>query len=178
MEDIIIYPKKGRMIFLGLISILFILIGVWFIFVGVDESEALAILFGLFFIAVFGACLVVFYKNVFKPAPALKLTDEGIVQPTRLGMGLIKWEEIESVEKVRLTGQLLLGIYTYDKKLIINRSTGLMKLLNNMNRGLTDTQAALPVKNFNYPVDDLLAEIDMRMHQHMQDQITEVDLSE
>lgn len=81
------------MIIFGIISILFILFGLLFIFTGISEREAILIAFGLFFVALFGACLVVFYKNVFKPILALKITDEGIVQPARIGIGLIKWEE-------------------------------------------------------------------------------------
>ena len=169
MEDIIIYPKKGRMIVLGLFCLPFILVGLLFVLLPIVEDASLMIaIFGAFILLFLGFCLVFYIKAIFKPKPGLKITNEGIVdQSSYLGFGLLKWEEIESVKMVKFSGQSFLGVYTYDKELIINRSGGLKRLLNNMNRGLIDTQANITVKNLAYPTNDLLDEIDLRMNKYM-----------
>lgn len=176
MEEIVIYPKKGRMIVFAILSAFFILLGVLFVFLGVSEGEPWLMVFGLFFVILFSICFVLFIKSVVNPVPGLKITDEGIVQPTKNGFGLIKWEEIESVKILRFSSQKLLGIYTYDKGLIIDRSHGWQRFLHNLNRGLIDSQANIAIKNLDYSVDDLLDEIDLRMNQDTRDDSKATDL--
>lgn len=176
MDDIIIYPKRKRMIMLSIVSLVFILLGAVFIGVAMVEDEKLLLTIGVFVALFFGLCLIFYLKIIFNPKPAVIITEEGIEdQSSYIAAGLVRWGEIESIGLSEFSGQLFLGIVTYDRQLIINRASGLKRLLNNLNRGLLETQVNIPVKNLAYPTEDLLEQIDTRMNNYFKTQITETE---
>lgn len=164
MNDLTIYNKRGRMfglmflasvlVFLGFILIYFSMTTsapFWFFIVG---------LIGVFF---FGFAALYYLKELIIRKPALIVSEKGIIdRSSYLAAGLVEWKDIRNFEVVQFEGQLFLAIYTYETKLIINRSNGVKKLLNKMNRGLIASQVNIPVKNLAYSTEALSDEINKR----------------
>src|SRR5699024_9318838 len=149
MSQYIAYPKKGRMFLLGIGAILFILIGLVFLFITFDGEVNWAYrMIGLICILFFGMCFVFIVKQLFSKKPALLIDEKGITDwSSAIQVGLIEWEEIEDTRLIVYSGQKFLAIYTYDKELIINRTHGFRKIAYKMNKALIDSQVNIAYKN-------------------------------
>lgn len=166
MKDYIVYPKKGKLILYGVISLIFTLLGVLLLVVGFTEegSDAMKFLIigGIDFVF-FALCTLYWMKSFVRRKPALIITKEGIIdQSTYLAAGLIKWDEIADIDLVQFNKQTYLGIYTLDPDLIINRSNSIKSLMNRMNKGLLATQVNIPVKILDCSVEELVEMISNR----------------
>ncbi|WOV86781.1 STM3941 family protein [Sporosarcina oncorhynchi] len=163
-NDFIVYNKRFRMIVLSILSLLFVLIGFVFISIALKESGQLLFLtIGLIVVIFFGFTALFLLREVFVRKPSVIISDEGIFdRSSYIGAGLITWNEIEAMDFIKYGNQPFLAIYTYDKKLIINRTSGLKRLLNNANRGLLDSQVNIPVKNLACSMDSLVNAINAR----------------
>lgn len=97
---------------------------------------------------------------MFKTKPALIINEKGIIdQSTYIAPGLIKWEEIQSIDFVQFSGQTYLGIFTKDPDLVVNRSNSLKKMLNRINKGLLPSQVNIPVKILDCSVEELVEKV-------------------
>lgn len=164
MDALMIYPKRGRMFMLAFVSFVFVLLGILFLWISFDEGSPFWLgLIGIIVIAFFGLGAVYYVIELLNWRPALIVSDEGIVDRSSfVGAGLIKWEEIESMEFISMSGQVFLSIFTYDPNLIIDRTSGIKRVLNKLNKGLLPSQANIPVKNLAHSIDDLMEEISSR----------------
>ncbi|BAQ11822.1 hypothetical protein OXB_3353 [Bacillus sp. OxB-1] len=161
MNTIEIYPKKGRMFMLSIFSLLFTLLGVLFLWISTEEGSPFWLgIIGVITIAFFGLGGVYYVKELMIRKPAVMITDEGIIDRSSfIGAGLVKWEEIESVEFITMSGQLFLAIFTFDPNLIIDRSSGIKRILNKLNQGLLPSQVNIPAKNLACSPEELLDKI-------------------
>ncbi len=169
MNEFIVYPKRGRMIMLAFFAFLFVLIGAVFVMVYVTEADdSLWLLtIGIISILFFGFCLIYYIKEIIVHKPILIISDEGIMdRSSYLGAGLVKWEDIRDIDFVEFGGQVFLGIFTHDPNLIIDRSSSLQRMLNQVNKKLIDSQVNIPAKNLNCPVDELIEQINSYWQKH------------
>ncbi|MEN2767496.1 STM3941 family protein [Ornithinibacillus xuwenensis] len=166
MGDIVIYPKRGKLIVYSVLSLMFVTLGIFLFVVGFTEagSDGMKfIIIGMITFVFFGLCMMYLIKVLFNRKPALIITDEGILDDsTYIGAGLIKWEEIANIDFVHFSRQTYLGIYTHDPELIINRSTKYKRMLNRLNKGLLDSQVNIPIKILDCSIEDLVARINER----------------
>lgn len=63
---------------------------------------------------------------------------------------------------LNFSGQVFLGIFTYDPELIINRSSGIKKVFNRLNKGLLPSQVNIPFKNLDCSAEELMNAIGER----------------
>lgn len=177
MKDIVIYPKKGKMIFFSvLLLLLSMLAGLFVIGVTVGNDGPVAITIGVAFLLLFFLTFIYSVKKVFKSKPALTLKKEGLVD--RSNIRLIRWEEIEHIELVHLSGQLFLAIFMLDENSVIRQSKGIKRLVNKMNSGLIESQVNIAVRNLQYPIDQLMSEVDKRLLEHIESRIEIVPFEE
>jgi hypothetical protein len=160
MNELVIYPKKGKMILYGIGCLIFVVLGGILFWIGLSEggSDSLKFLLigGIAFLF-FGLCMIYWVKSMIKVKPALIINGDGIIdQSTYIAPGLIKWEEIEDIDFVQFGGQTYLGIFTKDPDLIINRTNSFKSMLNKMNRGLLPSQVNIPVKILNCSAEELV----------------------
>ncbi|EKN71460.1 hypothetical protein BABA_01440 [Neobacillus bataviensis LMG 21833] len=161
-DDFIVMAKRGRMIMLAIFCLVFVAAGIFILSVPFNEPT-LPIVIGILTIAVFGLCFLYYIKVLVKPEPAVVVTKEGIIdQSSYIGAGLVRWEEIEAIDFLNFSGQVFLGIFTYDRELVISRSRGIKKLFNRLNKGLLSSQVNIPVKNLACSVDELMNAIGER----------------
>ncbi|MFD2208619.1 STM3941 family protein [Virgibacillus halophilus] len=161
------------MIVLTVFSIIFMLLGVLFIIgATTDESSAsmaILLLIGVLCIVFFGFGATYFIYVLIKRKPAMIVTREGIIDHSSfIEAGLVKWEEIADLQIYQYGGQVFLGIFTHDPNLIINRTKGIKKALNAVNKKLIDAQVNIPVKNLNCDIDELMHTIGTRWEQSSQ----------
>lgn len=171
MNDFIVFPKTGRMIWLGVMCAVFVLLGVVFIGFSIIEDDAFWLgIVGAAIIVIFGLCIIYYVKEIMNRKPALIVSDVGIMDRSSfIGAGLIKWEEIADIDFINFSGQLFLGIFTHDPELIINRTNGIKSVLNKLNKGLIDAQVNIPVKNLGCSMGELVEVINNRWDKTMED---------
>jgi hypothetical protein len=161
-----IYPNRVKTVVLVAISATLVVLPVISLLLfraRIEEVKAVSYrLYGLIWIGIglFGLLgslgLAFNFRQLALPKPVVTISSQGI-EP--LWYGLIRWEEIDQVAKVRCKGQWLLGIYPKDTDELLSRQTGLRRSL--IKRALEQgfppvyvTQLALPMT-----VDEVLAEI-------------------
>lgn len=158
MEEIIVYPKRGRMVVLGIVCILTALFGLLLALLMIVGVAPIVI--GLVGILIFLICSfssIFYFKRVFTHQLSLIVSKEGITDNSSyIGVGLVKWEEIEKVEMINVSGQPFMAIYTYDPDLIVNRTENTEKILNETNQELLPSQVNIPIKNLAISIRDLL----------------------
>ena len=166
MDDYIVLFKRSRMLLLIFFSLIFTVLGV--VFMGLSSqgigSEKIWLLgIGIVLVILCGLCLYYYIMVLIKGKPALMITEEGIIDNSSfIGAGLVRWEEIANIDFINFSNQVYLGIFTTDPDLIVDRTSGFKKLLNNLNKGLLETQVNIPVKILACPLDDLVDEINSR----------------
>lgn len=166
MADFIVWPKVRRIVMLGFISFIFVVIGALLIVSSSSWSQGDGLLFktiGIITLIIFGLCFIYYINVLINRKPALIVSEKGIFDDSSfIGAGLVRWEEIESLDFVNFSGQLFLGIKTYDPNLIVNRSKGVRRILNKLNKGLVEAQVNIPVKILSCSTDELIEEIEKR----------------
>lgn len=171
MNELVIYPKKGKMILYGIGCLVFVAIGGILFLLGLtdngnDRLKLLAI-GGVVFVF-FGLCMVYWVKTMVKRKPAIIINHEGITdQSTYIAAGLIRWGEIEDIDFIQFGGQTYLGIFTKDPDLIVNRSSSFKRMLNRMNKGLLPSQVNIPVKILDCSVEVLIDRINKEWEKQM-----------
>lgn len=158
----IVMAKKGRMVMLTIFSLMFVALGIFILLVPFNESM-LPMVIGILAILIFGLCFLYYVKALVEREPAVIITKEGIIDNSSyIRAGLVKWEEIEAIEFLNFSGQVFLGIFTYDPELIINRSSGMKRILNRLNKGLLPSQVNIPFKNLDCSAEELMNAIGER----------------
>ncbi|RDW20853.1 hypothetical protein CWR48_04400 [Oceanobacillus arenosus] len=150
------------MIILAVFCLVFVAVGIFILSVPFNEPMWPMVI-GILTIAVFGLCFLYYVKVIVIREPAVVITKEGIIdQSSYIGAGLVRWEDIEAIDLVNFSGQVFLGIFTFDSELIINRSSGMEKLFNQLNKRLLPSQVNIPVNNLACSADDLVNAIGER----------------
>lgn len=172
MDDYIVMPKIKRMVMLAVFSLVFVAVGIFILGIsGEFESSTGPMIIGILTIAVFGLCFIYYVNVLIKREPAVILTKEGIIdRSSYIGAGLVRWNEIETIEFINFSGQIYLGIFTIDKELIINRTSGMKKVFNQLNKGLLPSQVNIPVKNLACSMDELVDVINERWERAMKEE--------
>ncbi|MCT1901665.1 STM3941 family protein [Oceanobacillus sojae] len=161
-DHFIVMAKRGRMVMLTIFSLVFVVLGIFILLVPFKE-RMLPIVIGILAILVFGLCFLYYVKALFKNEPAVIITKEGIIDNSSyIRAGLVKWGDIEAIDALNFSGQVFLGIFTYDPELIINRSSGTKKVFNRLNKGLLPSQVNIPFKNLDCSAEELMNAIGER----------------
>ncbi|WP_152657070.1 STM3941 family protein [Oceanobacillus sp. CFH 90083] len=159
-DHFIVMAKKGRMVMLTILSLVFVALGIFILLVPSNE-RILPMVIGVLAILVFGLCFLYYVKALVEREPAVIITKEGIIDNSSyIRAGLVKWEEIETIEFLNFSGQIFLGIFTYDRELIINRSSGMKRVFNRLNKGLLPSQVNIPFKNLDCSAEELMNAIE------------------
>lgn len=138
-EDIIIYPKMGK---LFVLSLVFVIVSAALVYFGMTEEDISMILViaGVLGVVIFGMCLLYFASRLKNKQPSLIVNDEGITdQSSYIQAGAIPWHEIEGIELYTMANQRLIGIKLYHPEMFMSQQKGFKKLLMRANQGLVNT---------------------------------------
>ncbi|MBA4538127.1 hypothetical protein H1Z61_13525 [Bacillus aquiflavi] len=163
MNDYVVYHKLGKNILTCFGAFAFVGFSILFIIFSFDSSgiqRILLMVVGLMGLSFFGTVMVYLMSILIKRKPALIISDTGIFDCSNMASGgMIKWEDIENFMTVEVLGEKFLGIITYDRDLIVNRTSGFKRFLIKGNRALVDAQVNIPVKTLACSIDELVEEI-------------------
>lgn len=174
MNHFVIMPKMKKILILAALSLIFVVLGIVLLFISFSGTAWLTLV-SILTIVIFGLCFIYYLKVFIKREPAVIISTEGIVdQSSFIGAGLVKWDEIKEIQFVSFSGQIYLGISTFDRELIINRMTGIKKLFNQVNKGLMETQVNIPVKILACSMDEMLKVINEYWEWAMQERNSKI----
>jgi hypothetical protein len=104
-QSMVIYPSKGKLLWLSAFSLLCILAGIGIIHLGslFRVPTLLNILFGIVFFALPGLWNLLFFLfptilQAFASSPILVINDEGIQVTISYWSTMVKWEEISTID--------------------------------------------------------------------------------
>ena len=149
-EDLVIYPKTGKMIILLLMSIVFVLLGGFLIYVGLEE-RIMFVIIGIISILFFGFSGIFILNRLINKQPALIISKEGITDHSSYTAGgYIAWEEVRDITLYDLFNQRMIGIKLHDTDKFMSQQTGVKKMLMNTNKNMVDApvniaEASLPI---------------------------------
>lgn len=147
-------PLKVRFKFLQMVKIFFsgsmliLLCLVLFSFGFIEDHKALifiqifAVIGLLFFVPIMFFLFIAFITK----RPALIISEEGLIDQSQLyGVGLIKWDDIETITIGEKFGISFLTIDTYNPDLLINRTKGIKRIYLHLNEFLANTAGQIDI---------------------------------
>ncbi|MDA0774479.1 MAG: hypothetical protein O3A16_06700 [Bacteroidetes bacterium] len=133
MEEKIIEISKIKIVGLIGLSLIFVLLGIWITYYApIVEIEMLnnnifRKSIGFLSIIFFGVMGILIAKKLFENKYGIKINDEGIYDnSTSINSGLIKWENIESIEKSKVVNQNFIRVIVNNPNEFIERQTNFL----------------------------------------------------
>lgn len=154
-EPIILRNSKWRAVMYGLLSSVFVAVGIWM--VTTDHSQKAQIVGWLNF-AFFGAGLAVFVCQLFDNRPRITITAEGIEDRT-LKMGVIEWSDILGARVVRISRPAFIGLELVDENKYLSRLPGWSAKLAEANEAIGFSRVNLNLAGLSVNPDKLAADI-------------------
>ena len=159
--------NKIKTLLLSLGSTAFILISIWLLFDARFSmlAKGIAIVGVLFF----GATLIVSLKIVVSNTSGLVIEEQGITfNTTGLNVGLIKWEDILSIERMNVSGQQFLNIQVSNPEEYISRAKGFKRKTLEMNHTMYGTPLSISAVALQVKFNDLenLLKTELTKHNH------------
>lgn len=133
MEEKIIEISKIKIIGLIGLSLIFVLLGIWIAYyapiveIEILNNNILRKAIGFLSIIFFGIMGILISKKLFEDKYGMKINDDGIYDnSTSINSGLIKWENIERIEKSKVVNQNFIRVIVNNPNEFIERQTNLL----------------------------------------------------
>ena len=126
LNEVVIYPKKVKLLAIAVGAVLFVILGFYFALnrVAMGLSVRTIIITVYVGIPFFSVCLVYAIYRLLIPKPAVIISDEGIFDnASAIGAGMLKWEEIAEVLAYDFMGQRMLGIIPLNEEVVFRRQS-------------------------------------------------------
>ena len=132
-QEIIIRISKTKILGLFGLSLCFVILGIWIAFYAPDvkveilNSDLLKKSVGFLSILFFGFMGVLILKKLFENKIAIRISSEGIYEySTVINNGLIKWENIEKIEPIKVYTQKFIRIIVNNPQDFISRQKNIL----------------------------------------------------
>lgn len=126
--------SKGKLLMILSGSILFVVIGLWFVISppqierGLFSNPALILGTGIASIIFFGLCAFVVFKKLQSNKPGLVIDQSGITDnASALSAGHIPWSDIKGIRTIQMMNQQLIMVEVVNPEEYINRQSGALK---------------------------------------------------
>ena len=123
-NEVVIYPKLTKLIFLAFCGIIFVIIGVSITIGGMEagKQSLFWVSFGVSAIVFFCICLMYLVYRIFNRKPSVIINDYAIVDNSSyINGGTIQWSEISDVSIHEYMSQRFIGIQLHNpEKLLRN----------------------------------------------------------
>ncbi|WP_274474582.1 STM3941 family protein [Mangrovimonas aestuarii] len=137
MEEKIIEISKIKIIGLIGLSLIFVLLGIWIAYyapiveIEILNNNIFRKSIGFLSIIFFGIIGIIISKKLFENKYGIKINDNGIYDnSTSINSGLIRWENIERIEKSKVVNQNFIRVIVNNPNEFIGRQTSLLKRKN------------------------------------------------
>lgn len=165
MNEVAIYPKKVKLLAIGVGALLFIILGFYFAQNRVEMGLPLLVIIITSYVGIpfFGLCLVYAIYRLLMPKPAVVISDEGIFDnASAFGAGMLRWEEIADVFAYDFSGQRMLGIIPMNEAVVLGRQSRLKRVMAKMNKSIVPAPFNIPQSMLPISVDELLSMVEER----------------
>jgi hypothetical protein len=165
LNEIVIYPKKVKLLAIAVGALLFVILGLYFAQNRVEMGLSLWKLIIICYVGIpfFGLCLVYAIYRLLIPKPAVVISDEGIFDnASAVGAGMLRWEEIAHVFAYDYMGQRMLGIIPVNEEVVLGRQSRLKRVMAKMNKGIAPAPFNIPQNVLPISVDELLSRVEER----------------
>ena len=147
MDEIVIYPKKVKLLAITVGALVFVVLGFYF----AQNREAMGlplwvvVITSYVGIPFFGLCLGYAIYRLIVSKAAVIVSREGIFDnASAAGAGMLRWEEIAEIFPYDFMGQRMLGIVPVNEEAIIKRQPSIKRVLAKMNRGMASAPFNIP----------------------------------
>ena len=165
MNEVVIYPKKLKLLAIAIGALLFVILGFYFAQNRVEMGLPLDVIIITSYVGIpfSGLCLVYAIYRLLMPKPAVVISDEGIFDnASAVGAGMLKWEEIADVFAYDFMGQRMLGIIPVHEEVVLRRQSRLKRVMAKMNKGIAPAPFNIPQTVLPISVDELLSRVEER----------------
>jgi hypothetical protein len=165
MNEVIIYPKKVKLLAIAISALLFVILSFYVAQNRVAMELPLEFIIITSFVGIpfFGLCLVYAIYRLLMPKPAVVISDEGIFDnASAVGAGMLRWEEIADVFAYDFMGQRMLGIIPVNEGVVLRRQSRLKRVMAKMNKGIAPAPFNIPQSVLPISVDELLSRVEER----------------
>lgn len=140
--------SKNKIVWLLIGSLVFVIIGIWFIVGFADMqtqfSPLMIKLTGAVAVLVFAGTFAFSIKKIFDKKPGLIINEKGIFDNTSgVSIGLIDWESITGIRTQQIMSTRVLLIDTNDPEKFVARATGLKAKIMRTNYNMYGTPMSI-----------------------------------
>jgi hypothetical protein len=154
MNEVVIYPKRLKLLGFAAGSLVFVLLGLYFFAAGMPLP--LVVLTSYLGVPFFGLCFAYAVYRLLVPAPLLVISDEGLYDnASAVGAGMLRWEEIAELVPYEFAKQRFIGVVPVDVGAVIARQPPLKRMMAKMNRGMAGTPFNIPQNMLPMPIEEL-----------------------
>jgi hypothetical protein len=162
-DQFIVYPRRGRLALMLLVSLLFIA-GLLWLRSKLNESGAagslkiwFAVVLGLPF---FGLCAIYLAFRLIVPKPALVATKEGLwLAGTALSPGLVRWDEIAGLQVFDTMGQKSMGVRLLNEHVVLEPMGWHVRWLAKANSAISGCAFHVPQSVLPMTAEELIARV-------------------
>jgi len=154
MNEVVIYPKKLKLLGYAAGSLAFVLFG---LYGALKPAPLLIFIFCAFLVVpLFGLGFIYAAYRLLAGRPALVISDEGLFDnASAVGAGMLRWDEIANVFPYEVAGQKLLGIVPVDPAAVIARQPPLKRAMAKLNGGMSPAPFNIPQTELPIPLEEL-----------------------
>ncbi len=132
-EEIVIPLSKTKLTLALIGSITFVVIGIWFVVappatnVSLLRNPVTLLIVGIVAILFFGLIGVLIAKKLKDDKPGLIINHEGINDNSGAINGLIKWDDLQEISVLKISGQKLIMLFVSNPQEYIDREANVLK---------------------------------------------------
>ncbi|MDO5616710.1 MAG: STM3941 family protein, partial [Cruoricaptor ignavus] len=124
--EIPLSKKKLTLILMG--SIAFVILGFWFMLNPPKGNATFAFIIGIFAVLFFGLTAIISLRKILDRKSGLIINEKGIIDNSSgVSVGLIRWDEIQNIKTLQVTGQKFLILILNNPEKYLNKVTNPMK---------------------------------------------------
>ncbi|MDO5615679.1 MAG: STM3941 family protein, partial [Cruoricaptor ignavus] len=128
MKQIEIPLSKKKLILTLMGSIVFVILGFWFLLNPPKGNTTFAFIMGIFAVLFFGSTAIISLRKIFDRKVGLIINEKGIIDNSSgVSAGLIRWDEIQNIKTVQVTGQKFLILMINNPEKYLNKVTNPLK---------------------------------------------------
>jgi hypothetical protein len=162
-ETLVIPLSKAKLMLLFAGSMLFVILGLWFVkspqsFISpLHRSITLIIVAGYASTIFFGICSVFIFRKLLDSKAGIVINTKGILDNSSgVSAGFISWADISNISTIEISGQKLILIEVINPDYYINRHNGFIaKKAASINHKMYGSPISLNAKSLNYSFNEL-----------------------
>lgn len=167
MEEIMIWEQRNKVVRQAAFSALLLIVSLYVVYGGASNSDFIYVLIGIVGSVMFGASLIFVVRGLFVRRPLITIGAQGITDSSALtSIGLVRWEEIESVVLVKRFRQTFIDIRVNNEDQVISRLPKLRQLLLKLNFGAKQALVSIPLGTAELSVDAVRELLQPRLMAH------------